>query len=64
MENEDLIAFIVNIKREARKGYYCSMEYPEQEQDWINGYCTACDDLLQRITGEDVNHDTKPIPYA
>ena len=46
METDDLIAFLINIRREARKGYYSDSE------KWVEGYLSACDDILIHLTGE------------
>jgi hypothetical protein len=43
MSVDDLMPFLYNIAKEARKGYY------EENPDWIDGYACAVDDILYRI---------------
>lgn len=49
MSVKDLMPFLYNIAKEAKKGYYNDNDL------WIDGYCSAVEDILERIEldGED-----------
>jgi len=47
IDAEDLLAFLTNIAKESSKGYY------NDNDDWIDGYCTAVEDIKERFI-EDV----------
>jgi|DEB0MinimDraft_6_1074348.scaffolds.fasta_scaffold423105_1 hypothetical protein len=51
MSVEELMPFLHNIAKEARKGYY------EEDQNWIDGYVTAIDDILWRIESDEGDDD-------
>jgi len=42
----ELSAFLINSMREAKKGYY------DEDEIWIQGYCSACEDLLERFVDD------------
>jgi hypothetical protein len=43
IDADDLLAFLINIANEAKKGYY------EDNTDWIYGYCAAVEDIKERF---------------
>lgn len=43
IDADDLLAFLINIAKEAKKGYY------EDNIDWIYGYCAAVEDMKIRF---------------
>lgn len=45
MNEEQLKAFLINIANEAKKGYYSDSD------EWIDGYLTAIDDIMERMDG-------------
>lgn len=44
---DDLLSFLTNIENEAKKGYY------EDNNDWIDGYCSAVEDIKFRFVQDE-----------
>lgn len=43
IDADDLLAFLINIANESKKGYY------SDDTDWICGYCAAVADIKERF---------------